>query len=118
MTEKEIKEFNELLLLMPHEHPFELATLCKLYCYNDKPTYITNPSYNAFTYPEYNYEDMSFSYEHHDMESETMDCIRLYLIDIIQDYNDLNSDYLKNLVKLFNIPKEHIEYVERVFGEN
>ena len=109
MAEKEKIAFQEKLKNMPEEHPFECAKLCRLYCYDDTPTYVTNPAYDAFTYPDYDRDNMSFNYRHYDMEAETADDISVDLIELLEAYID--DDFVKaiEICNMFNVPMEQIK---------
>ena len=85
MNADEAKKFRELLKTMPKIHPFGQAVLCELYCYDDTPTYVTRPAYDAFTYPTYDRDSKSFLYRHYDMEAETSDDVSVNLTELLEE---------------------------------
>lgn len=109
MNEEEAKRFRELLKTMPKEHPFEHAELCELYCYDDTPTYVMNPAYDAFTYPIYDRESQSFFYRHYDMDAETTDDVSIDLTELLEAYID--DDFVKaiEICNMFNVPMADIK---------
>ena len=108
MSDEEAKEFREKLKTMRNSHVFEKAELCELYCYDDAPTYVTRPAYDAFTYPTYDRESQSFNYRHYDMEAETADDISIDLIELLEASID---DFVKaiEICNMFNIPMSDIK---------
>lgn len=109
ITESEKRKFTELLKTMPKQHPFENAELCELYCYDDTPTYVTTPAYDAFTYPTYDRGSQSFNYRHYDMEAETSDDVSIDLIELLESYID--DDFVKaiEICNMFNVPMADIK---------
>lgn len=109
ITEEEKIAFQEKLKIMPEEHPFVRAKLCKIYCYDDTPTYVTNPAYDAFTYPTYDRDSMSFIYRHYDMEADTANDVCVELIELLEAYID--DDFVKaiEICNMFNVPMEQIK---------
>lgn len=110
MSDEEAKLFREKLKTMPKMHPFENAELCELYCYDDTPTYVTRPAYDAFTYPTYDRESQSFNYRHYDMEAETEDDISIDLIELLEA--SIDDDFVKaiKICNMFNVPMADIKY--------
>lgn len=108
MNNDETDQFQELLKL-PKEHPFECAELCESYCYNDTPTYVTEPAYDAFTYPTYDRDRQSFLYRHYDIEAETLDDISVDLIELLEAHID--DDFVKaiEICNMFNVPMADIK---------
>lgn len=108
MSEEEKIAFQEKLKTMPKMHPFENAELCELYCYDDTPTYVTRPAYDAFTYPTYDRESQSFNYRHHDMEAETADDVSIDLIELLEA--SIDDDFVKaiEICNMFNVPMPDI----------
>lgn len=100
--EKELKT-------MPKIHPFENAELCKQYCYDNTPTYVTRPAYDAFTYPTYDRESQSFNYRHHDMDAGTADDISIDLIELLEA--SIDDDFVKaiEICNMFNVPMSDIK---------
>lgn len=109
MNENEAKKFRELLKTMPKIHPFEPAELCELYCYDDTPTYVTRPAYDAYTYPTYDKESQSFMYRHYDMDAGTGDDVSVDLIELLEAYID--DDFVKaiEICNMFNVPMSDIK---------
>ncbi len=113
MNNKELEIFKYKLQIMPKRHPFENAKICTLYSYSNTPIYVTNPAYDAFTYPTYDKKSKTFNYQHYDMEAETTDDI---IIDLIELFN---ADYKNNfrhaikICNMFNIPKKDIETYQK-----
>lgn len=109
MNDEEAKKFRELLKTMPKQHPFEHAELCDLYCYDDTPTYVTRPAYDAFTYPTYGRDSQSFLYRHYDMEAETSDDVRVDLIELLE--TGIDDDFVRaiEICNMFNIPMADIK---------
>lgn len=108
MREEEKIKFAELLKTMPKKHPFEPAELCELYCYDDTPTYVTRPAYDAFTYPTYDVESQSFLYRHYDMEAETSDDVSVDLTELLEA--SIDDDFVKaiEICNMFNVPMADI----------
>lgn len=109
MNDEEAKKFRELLKTMPKQHPFEGAELCELYCYDDTPTYVTRPAYDAFTYPTYDMDSQIFLYRHYDMEAETSDDVSVDLIELLEAHID--DDFVKaiEICNMFNVPMSDIK---------
>ena len=80
-----------------------------MYCYDDAPTYVTRPAYDAFTYPTYDRESQSFNYRHYDMEAETADDISIDLIELLEA--SIDDDFVKaiEICNMFNIPMSDIK---------
>ena len=109
MNDEETKKFRELLKTMPKKHPFEPAELCELYCYDDTPTYVTKPAYDAYTYPTYDSYSQSFLYRHYDMDSETSEDVCVDLIDLLE--TGVDDDFVKEIeiCNMFDVPMKDIE---------
>lgn len=108
MNADEAKKFRELLKTMPKKHPFEPADLCELYCYDDTPTYVTRPAYDAFTYPTYDRDSKSFLYRHYDMEAETSDDVSVNLTELLEE--GIEDDFVNaiKICNMFNVPMKDI----------
>lgn len=109
MNDDEAKRFRELLKAMPKKHPFELAELCELYCYDDTPTYVTRPAYDAFTYPTYDRESRSFLYRHYDMEAEELDDVCVDLIELLEAHINDEFEEAMEICTMFNVPMSDIK---------
>lgn len=110
MKSDRLLSLEEKMKTAPEEHPLEYATLCRIYAYDDKPTYVTTPAYDAFTYPEYDKDRMAFVYRHYDMEAETMDHISRDLIDLIDGFDgDIKNENFIQICNLFQVPEKHIQ---------
>lgn len=107
---EEKQAFQELLKKMPKFHPFEPAELCEIYCYDNLPTYVTCPAYDAFTIPVFDAETNIFSYNHHDMDAETMDNVCVHLLDMFYENNRTEEEYydICGICKTMNVPIENI----------
>lgn len=104
MTEEKITEFHKMLDTVPERHPFEPAKLCRTYCYDNTPTYVTSPAYDAFTYPSYDAQSRSFLYRHYDMEAETEDDVSIDLVDFLEPFIGYNFEVAVKICNLFNVP--------------
>lgn len=109
MNDDEARKFRELLKTMPREHPFEEAVLCELYCYDDRPTYVTRLAYDAFTYPTYDKDNKCFLYRHHDMEAETSDDVCVDLMELLEE--SIDDDFVRaiEICNEFNVPMKDIK---------
>lgn len=109
MSDEEAKKFRELLEAMPKQHPFEAAELCELYCYDNTPTYVTRPAYDAFTYPTYDRDSQSFLYRHYDMENETSYDVSVDLVELLEA--SIDDDFVRaiEICNMFNVPTEDIK---------
>jgi len=109
MSDEDAKQFRELLKTMPRKHPFEHAELCELYCYDDTPTYVTRPAYDAFTYPTYDRGSQSFNYRHYDMEAETSDDVSISLTELLEE--GIDDDFVKavEICNMFNVPMSDVK---------
>lgn len=116
----EANEIRELLKVMPKEHPFEYAELCELYYFDDTPTYVSNPAYNAYTYPTYDTDSMSFNWKHYDMEADNCeDDVSRDLVDLIDGFDgDINSEEFINICEQFKVPQEHIDHCLKEYLSN
>ncbi len=109
-NDEEKADFQKLLKTMPKYHPFERAELCEVYCYDNLPTYVTCPAYDAFTIPVFDKETNIFSYNHHDMEAETMDNVCVHLLDMFYENNRTEEEYYNicEVCKIMNVPLQNI----------
>lgn len=109
-NDEEKADFQKLLKTMPKYHPFERAELCEVYCYDNLPTYVTCPAYDAFTIPVFDKETNIFSYNHHDMEAETMDSVCVHLLDMFYENNHTEEEYydICEICKIMNVPLQNI----------
>ena len=109
-NDEEKRAFQELLKKMPKFHPFEPAELCEVYCYDNLPTYVTRPAYDAFTIPVFDEKTNIFSYKHHDMDDNTMDGMCVHLLDLFYENNREKKECYNicEICKVMNVPIQNI----------
>lgn len=97
LDKNKIEELRNKIAVAPKEHPFMNASLCELYCYDEMPTYVTDPAYDAYTLPIYDAGSRSFIYAHHDMEAMTRDDVILALYELVEELegNVQDEDFVK-----------------------